>query len=223
MKLLVVEDSERLRRSIATVLRKEGFEVDLAADGETGLALARSQAYALILLDIMLPGLDGFSFLRRHREHGLTSRVLVLSARDQTQDRIVGLNLGADDYLVKPFDFDELLARTNALLRRPHAGNAATLSIGTIEVDMSARQLHVAGTVVALTRLEFRLLELLLLRRGRVYSRAQIHDHLYDEASERDSNVVEALVYTLRRKIQRVDGPELITTRRGHGYLIESG
>lgn len=222
MKLLLIEDSERLRRTLGAGLRKSGFAVDLAADGASGLALAQSQSYDLIVLDLMLPKLGGLELLKRVRASGSGVHVLILSARDRTDDRVRGLNIGADDYLVKPFAFDELLARINALVRRRYGSKRPTVTIGEVELDTNARLVRVAGSVVPLTRLEYRLLELLMLRRGRVHSREQIFDHLYDIDSDCSSNRVEVLMYSLRRKLQCGQSPELIVTRRGQGYVIES-
>ena len=223
MKILVIEDSERLRRALGEGLRKSGFTVDLAADGEAGLALSQTQEHDLIILDLMLPKLDGLSLLKCLRQQGSKSHVLILSARDQAQDRVSGLNLGADDYLVKPFDFDELLARVNALLRRRYEHKQPSIVIGGLNIDTNTRTVRRAGTAIPLTRLEYRLLELLLFRRGRVKTRAQIFEHLYDLGSENGSNVVEVLVYSLRRKLQSDGESDLIVTRRGQGYLIEAG
>jgi len=222
MKVLVVEDSERLRRSLGDGLCKSGFAVDLAADGEAGLALALGKSHDVIVLDLMLPKLDGIEMLRRLRTGGSDAHVLVVSARDRTENRIEGLNVGADDYLVKPFEFDELLARINALVRRRYGSKQPMLTVADVELDTNARVVRRAGELVPLTRLEYRLLELLMLRRGRVHSRAQILDHLYDSDADPASNVVEVLVYSLRRKLARRAGREIVVTRRGQGYLVEA-
>ena len=222
MKILIVEDSERLRRSLGEGLRKSGFAVDLASDGEEGLAFASAGDYDVVVLDLMLPKLDGLSLLRRLRGQGRTTHVLILSARDRVADRVAALNLGADDYLPKPFSFDELVARLRALVRRRYAEKNPLLCAGAVELDTAAKAVRVDGAPVSLAPLEYRLLELLMMRRGRVLTRAEILDRLYDSAADIASNVVEALVYALRRKVQRPGAPEIVVTRRGQGYLIEA-
>jgi DNA-binding response OmpR family regulator len=222
MKILIVEDSERLRRSLGEGLRRSGFVVDVATDGEEGYAFATVNDYDVVVLDLMLPKLDGLTLLRRLRLQGKKTHVLILSAKDQVADRVAGLNLGADDYLAKPFSFDELVARLRALVRRRYAEKDPCLRAGPVELDTAAKAVRVAGAPVALAPLEYRLLELLMLRRGRVLARAEILDRLYDSAAEIASNVVEALVYALRRKIQPPGAAEIVVTRRGQGYLIEA-
>ena len=222
MRLLIVEDSESLRRSLGEGLRRCGFAVDVAADGEEGLAFAELASHDAIVLDLMLPKLDGLSVLRRLRAQRIQTHVLVLSARGELRDRVELLNAGADDYLVKPFAFDELLARLQALVRRNYAEKAPVLAVGGLEIDTVARSVLLQGRRVELSALEYSLLELLALRRGRVTSRDEIIDRLYAAGGEPSSNVVEALVYSLRRKIQPPDAPPIILNRRGLGYLIES-
>ena len=232
MRLLVVEDSERLRRSLSEGLRRSGFTVDVAGDGVAALAQTRAEAYAVVVLDLMLPRLDGLQVLQNMRRHGDQTHVLILSAKDQLPDRVAGLNLGADDYLAKPFAFEELLARVNALIRRRSEAKNPLLKAADVEVDTNARSVRVAGAPIALSRLEYELLTLLMRRRGRVLTRSQIVEALYDSASDNVSNVVEALVYSLRRKLQpsaaeaAVGGScsrrDIVVTRRGLGYLIEA-
>ncbi|HEX5759497.1 MAG TPA: response regulator transcription factor [Thermoanaerobaculia bacterium] len=222
MKLLVVEDSERLRRSLGQGLRRAGFAVDLTADGEEGLAFAEVNDYDVIVLDLMLPKLDGLSVLRRLRLQGRKTHVLILSAKDQVEDRIRGLELGADDYLIKPFSFEELCARVRALVRRRYESKDPVLRIADLEIDTARHQASRGGLPLSLTPTEYSLLHLLALRRGRVLSRDQILDHLYDSAADVSSNVVEVLVYSLRKKLQPAGAPPLIVTRRGRGYLIEA-
>ena len=231
MRLLVVEDSERLRRSLSEGLRRSGFTVDVAGDGVAALAQTRAEAYAVVVLDLMLPRLDGLQVLQNMRQHGDQTHVLILSAKDQLPDRVAGLNLGADDYLAKPFAFEELLARVNALIRRRSEAKNPLLKAADVEVDTNARSVRVAEAPIALSRLEYELLTLLLRRRGRVLTRSQIVEALYDSASDNVSNVVEALVYSLRRKLQpsaaeaAVGGScsrrDIVVTRRGLGYVIE--
>lgn len=232
MRLLVVEDSERLRRSLSEGLRRSGFTVDVAGDGVAALAQTRAEAYAVVVLDLMLPKLDGLQVLQNMRRHGDQTHVLILSAKDQLPDRVAGLNLGADDYLAKPFAFEELLARVNALIRRRSEAKNPLLKAADVEVDTNARSVRVAGAPIALSRLEYELLTLLMRRRGRVLTRSQIVEALYDSASDNVSNVVEALVYSLRRKLQpsaadaavggRCSRRDIVMTRRGLGYLIEA-
>ena len=218
MRVLFVEDSESLRRSVRRALRHAGFAVDTAADGEEGFALAEMNDYDALVLDVMLPKLDGLTLLRRLRAAGKTTHVLLLTARDTVADRVEGLRLGADDYLVKPFALAELLARVEALCRRAYGAKSGALRIGPLALDLSARRLRRDGAEVELTAREWRLLEYLALRRGQVVPRAEIEAHIYDELVEPMSNVVDTAVYGLRRKI----GAEVIRTRRGLGYVLEA-
>jgi DNA-binding response OmpR family regulator len=222
MKLLVVEDSERLRRSLGHGLTREGFAVDLAADGDEGLAFAEINDYDVIILDLLLPGRDGLSVLRSLRSQGRNTHVLILSARDQVKDRIQGLEQGADDYLIKPFSFDELCARVRALVRRRYEAKDPVVRLAGLELDTARRQVSRGGQPLALTPSEYALLELLARRRGRVVTREQILHHIYDSTTEVASNIIDVLVYSLRKKVQPEDAPPVIITRRGHGYLIES-
>lgn len=222
MRVLLIEDSERLRRSLSEGLRRSGFAVDAVADGEQGLVFAGANAYDAIVLDLMLPKVDGLEVLRRLRAEGNAAHVLILSALDQTADRVRGLDLGADDYLVKPYSFDELVARLRALVRRQYHEKAPLLRYLHLELDTAAKSARVRGRAVALTPLEYALLETLLRRRGRVLSQAEIQERLYDSASEIGSNVVEVLVSSLRRKIQPPGSEPIIVTRRGQGYVIEA-
>ena len=219
MRVLFVEDSEIMRRTVRRALRHAGFAVDVAADGAEGLALAEMNDYDALVLDVMLPKLDGLALLRRLRAAGKTTHVLLLTARDTVADRVGGLRLGADDYLVKPFALAELLARVEALCRRAYGAKSGALRIGPLELDLSARRLRREGADVELTAREWRLLEYLALRRGEVVPRAEIEAHIYDELAEPMSNVVDTAVYGLRRKI----GAEFIRTRRGLGYVLEAG
>ncbi len=222
MKLLVIEDSERLRRSLGHGLRRAGFAVDLTGDGREGLAFAEVNDYDVIILDLMLPGMDGLTVLRTLRRKGRKTHVLILSAKDQVQDRILGLELGADDYLVKPFAFEELCARVRALIRRRYETKNPRIVLGSVEIDTAQRKVFLGGQPVALTPTEYALLELLALRRGRVVTREQILAQIYESETEVASNVVEVLVCSLRKKMQPAGAPPLIVTRRGSGYLIEA-
>jgi DNA-binding response OmpR family regulator len=220
MRVLLVEDSERLQRSIGTGLRRSGYAVDVAGDGETGLWHARSHDYDVIILDLMLPGLDGLSVLAALRSEGRDSHVLVLTARDTVEERVQGLRAGADDYLVKPFAFDELLARVEALARRRHGRKSPEITVGDLVLDTAARAVRRGSEVIELSRREYALLEYLAARRGAVVSRTEIEAHIYDDRTELMSNVVDAAVYSLRRKIDVAGRPSLIQTRRGMGYSL---
>lgn len=221
MKLLVIEDSERLRRSLGRGLRRAGFVIDLAADGREGLAFAEVNKYDVIVLDLMLPKLDGLTLLKTLRTQGNHADVLILSAKDQIEDRVRGLELGADDYLIKPFAFDELCARIKTLGRRRHNVKHPVINLGAISIDTAKRQATNSIGPLPLTPTEYELLECLALRRGRVISKEQLRDWLYDSESEASSNVIEVLVSTLRKKLRAVTGVNLIKTQRGFGYIIE--
>lgn len=221
MKLLLVEDSERLQRSLSTGLQKHGFTVDQAFDGERALAFTAVNRYDAIILDLMLPKIDGLTVLTRLRAAGDDCHVLILSANDQTEDRVRGLDLGADDYLVKPFSFDELVSRLRALNRRRSGVKNPVVEIDGVRLDTVARQVSFAGEPIALTPQEFRLLEFLSLRRGRVFSHDQLIDQLYDANSYVTRNAVEAHISALRKRLTGAGAPKLVKTRRGFGYLIE--
>ncbi|MCW5579166.1 MAG: response regulator transcription factor [Dokdonella sp.] len=220
MRLLIVEDSAPLATALMRGLGADGYACDHAADGEHALAFLDAASYDLIVLDLMLPGIDGLEVLRALRRRNDTARVLVLSARDQVGDRVTALDAGADDYLVKPFAFDELLARLRALKRRPPDGAAPLLHHGALVLDPRARSVHHGACRLELTPKEFALLELLLRERGRVLTRAQIFARLYDGASETSDKVVEVIVSTLRGKLARCGAVDPIQTRRGFGYVI---
>ncbi len=221
MKLLLVEDSERLQRSLSTGLKKHGFAVDQAFDGEQALAYTAVNQYDTIILDLMLPKIGGLIVLSTLRSEGKDCHVLILSAKDQTEDRVRGLDLGADDYLVKPFAFNELVSRLHALDRRRSGVKNPVIEIEGIKVDSVARQVFFDDQPVALTPHEYRLLEFLARRRGRVFSHDQLIDQLYDACSYVTRNAVEAHVSALRKRLNLAGAPNLIKTRRGFGYLIE--
>ncbi len=222
MRILIVEDARPLARSIAEGLSEEGFAVDVSHDGEEGLHLAREVDYAAVVLDRMLPGLDGLEVLARLRAGGRRTPVLLLTALGAVEDRVEGLEGGADDYLVKPFAFDELLARLRALVRRSlgHAANA--LELGRLRLDLSARLATVDGAPLELSAREFSLLELLALERGRTFSRTEIAARLYQEERDPDSNVIDVFVARLRRKLEAagLPGAALLLTVRGAGYRL---
>lgn len=221
MKVLIVEDSERLGRSLSQGLRKLGYAVDLAGDGENGLAFAETYDYDAIVLDLMLPGLPGLEVLQRLRARGRGTHVLILSARERVEDRVRGLQLGADDYLVKPFAFDELAARVQALVRRRYQAKSPIVRLGPLAIDTAGRQVSRRGRRLQLTPGEYRLLELLAYQRGRVFSQEQLLAHLHQSDTDVSSNVVEVLVSGLRRKIHARGEPPILKTRRGFGYFVE--
>lgn len=221
MRLLVVEDEIKVARFIERGLREEGFHVETAADGETGLAKARSGAFDLIILDVMLPERDGFSVLKELRTAHVSTRVLMLTARDGVGDRVQGLDLGADDYLVKPFAFAELLARVRALLRRSIAEETVLLHAADLQVDVRARRVTRGGRLVTLSAKEFGVLAHLLRRAGNVVTRAELAETVWEDLPNTPSNVIEVTVYHLREKIDRGFTPTLIQTVRGAGYLLQ--
>jgi DNA-binding response OmpR family regulator len=220
MRILVVEDYEPLRCSLCQGLREAGFAVDAAGDGEEGLWYARSNAYDAIILDIMLPRLDGLTVLECARRTGCQAPVLLLTAKDTVEDRVAGLDRGADDYLTKPFAFAELLARVRALARRRYNQSEAIVRVADLEVDMASRTVRRAGARIELTAREYALLELLALRAGAVVTRSEIWQHLYEFDSEADSNVVDVYIGYLRKKLERPGLRRLINTRRGQGYVL---
>ncbi len=220
MKVLLVEDFELLRDSVAQGLREAGFAVDTAPDGEQGLWLARSAGYDVIILDLMLPRLDGLSLLKTLRDEGSRTHVLILTARDRPEDRVKGLDLGADDYLVKPFVFAELLARVRALVRRKYDAKNPVMRIADLEIDTTAHVVRRGGQAIDLSAREYMLLEFLAVRAGQVVSRSDIWEHVYEFNSTAESNVVDVFVGHLRRKLEHDDLPRLIHTRRGQGYVL---
>jgi len=220
MRLLVVEDYEPLRKSIVQGLREAGYAVDSSAEGEEGLWYARSNDYDAIILDIMLPKVDGLSILKRIRREGSRTPVLLLTAKDTVEDRVIGLDLGADDYLIKPFAFQELLARVRALTRRRYEKPDPVIRTQDLELNTASRSVVRAGQTIELTAREYVLLEFLALRAGEVVSRSDIWEHLYEFHSEADSNVVDVYVGYLRKKLEKPNLPKLIHTHRGHGYRL---
>ncbi len=216
MRILVVEDEPRLLRNLAKALREEGYAVDTAETGDDGYYKADSYNYDAIVLDVMLPGLDGWEILERLRKKKSTP-VLMLTARDAGKDRVRGLDTGADDYLVKPFDLAELLARLRALIRRAAGQSRPSIELGDILIDTRARTLTQGGTAVVLTAREYAILEYLALHRGEVISRTELYEHLFDESDDTMSNLLDVNVFSLRKKL----GKDLIVTRRGQGYCIE--
>lgn len=220
MKLLLVEDSERLRTTVQRGLAEAGFTVDAAADGVQANAFLDTYEYELLVLDLMLPKVDGLSVLRHLMRKQLRPRVLILSARDQVSDRVEALDVGADDYLVKPFAFDELLARLHALARRPEQAQTPVLEIGGLSIDPRAHRVFVGDRELTLTPREFALLTLLARNRGRPFSRGEILERTAGSDTRSSDRSVEVLVFGLRRKLAEVGMETLVETRRGAGYLI---
>jgi two-component system, OmpR family, response regulator len=216
MRILIVEDEPDLLRSLAQALREEGYAVDTAAEGIDGSYKAENNEYDAIVLDINLPGMDGWEILKRLRKAKKTP-VLMLTARDQTRDRVRGLDTGADDYLVKPFDLDELFARLRAIIRRSANKTTNVVEIGDVKIDTAARNVSLKGKAVELTAREYALVEFMALHRGEVVTRTQLYEHLFDENDETLSNLLDVHVSNVRKKL----GAEFIVTRRGHGYCIE--
>jgi two-component system OmpR family response regulator len=217
MRLLVVEDEPDLLQTIAKALREEGYAVDTAPDGEEGWFKASEGVYDAIVLDVMLPVMDGFTIVRKLREACKKTPVLMLTARARIQHRIEGLDAGADDYLPKPFDLNELFARLRALIRRSAGDVSNVIEVKGALIDLAARTVKLAGQAVELTAREYALLEHLVLHRGKLVTRTQLYDHLFDENDTSLSNLLDVHVSNVRKKL----GHEFITTRRGHGYCIE--
>jgi DNA-binding response OmpR family regulator len=220
VRLLLVEDHEPLVRALKRGLEEEGFAVDTARDGEEGAHKARTAEYDVIVLDIMLPKEDGLSLLKKWRRAGLKSHVLLLTARGTIEDKVKGLDLGADDYLTKPFELEELLARLRALVRRGHEIKDPVLRVHDLEIDTTARIVKRAGQAIHLTPREFALLQFLAFHRGKVVTRSMIWEHLYDEHDENTSNVVDVYIRYLRNKIDKDFELPLILTRWGEGYML---
>jgi DNA-binding response OmpR family regulator len=220
MRVLLVEDFEPLARSLAQGLREAGYAVDAAGDGEEALALGEANPYDAILLDLMIPKVDGAAVLSRLRRAGSTAAIVILTARDQVSDRVAGLDLGADDYVTKPFAFDELLARLRSVIRRRYGASNNLVEVGDLEVDTAGRIVRRAGLKIALSAREYALLEYLAMRRGQVVTRSEIHQHVYDFAAEPASNVVDVYVGYLRKKIDDGHAVQLLRTHRGLGYSL---
>ncbi len=216
MRVLIVEDENDLRDAIAKSLREEHYAVDEAADGKSGLLKARQWNYDAIVLDLMLPEVDGMTFLHDLRQT-LATPVLILTARDTVEDRVRGLDGGADDYLCKPFSLAELSARLRALIRRSSGHATSEITIGPVVIDTSNRTVQKDGERIELTAREYTLVELLALNQGCLVSRSQVYDHVFDENEDSLSNLVDVHVYNIRKKL----GKEFVTTRRGHGYIVE--
>jgi DNA-binding response OmpR family regulator len=220
MRVLLVEDHKPMVRALRKGLEEEGFAVDTATDGEEADYKATTANYDVIILDLMLPKKDGLSLLQKWRRDGMSTHVLVLTARGGIEDKVKGLDLGADDYLTKPFQWEELLARLRALIRRGHQVKDPVLRIHDLEIDTAARTIKRAGQPIRLTPREYALLQFLAFHRGKVVSRSMIWEHLYDEHDQNTSNVVDVYIRYLRTKIDKGFTPPLILTRWGEGYLL---
>ena len=216
MRILVVEDEPRLLRNLAKALREEGYAVDTADAGDEGLFKAESNSYDVIVLDVMLPGMDGWEVLARLRKQKQTP-VLMLTARDSPNDRVRGLDTGADDYLIKPFDLFELLARIRALIRRSAGTSQPCITLGEVVLDTRSRTVTLGAQPVTLTAREYSILEYLALHRGEVVTRTELYEHLFDENDDSLSNLLDVHIFSIRKKL----GKEPICTRRGLGYSVE--
>jgi DNA-binding response OmpR family regulator len=220
MRVLLIEDHKPLIRALRQGLEEEGFAVDVASDGQEGDYKARTAEYDVIILDIMLPKEDGLSLLQRWRKDNLNAHVLVLTARGGMEDKVKGLDLGADDYMTKPFELEELLARLRALIRRGHQVKSPLLRVHDLEIDTASRTVKRGGRSIHLTPREYALLEFLAFHRGKVTTRSMIWEHLYDDQDENTSNVVDVYIRYLRNKIDKGFEPPLILTRWGEGYML---
>ena len=216
MRILIVEDEQRIAADLADAVNGGGYVAEISTDGEDAWFRGGTENYAAIILDLGLPRIDGLTILKRWRQEGIATPVLVLTARGTWTDRVDGIDAGADDYLPKPFRMEELMARLRALLRRSTGRAQPSISVGKIILDPRTRQVTVGGVPVALTPLEFRLLNFLFHHRGRVLSQTELSENLYSHDSERDSNAIEALVGRLRKKLKE----DVIETRRGFGYIV---
>jgi two-component system, OmpR family, response regulator len=223
VRVLVVEDEVKLAGLIRRGLREEGVLADVAINGEDALWMAEATAYDVLVLDVMLPGIDGFETCRRLRGEGVRTPILMLTARDEVEDRIAGLDTGADDYLTKPFDFGELLARLRALARRGPSEHDPVLLVGDLELNPAARSVSRAGEAIQLSTKEFQLLEVFMRHPGEVLSRYQLLEGAWDTEYEHRSNVIDVYVRYLREKIDRPFGVTTLETVRGAGYRLRSG
>ncbi len=220
MRVLVVEDDRAIRSSLTQALGEDGYAVDATGDGEEGLWYATRNDYDLLVLDLMLPGLDGLELLRQVRAGERHPAVLIISARDTVQDRVRGLDLGADDYLVKPFALEEVLARARSLVRRRHQQPRPLLSVGCLTLDSTTRAATCCGAPLLLTPREYALVEYLMRRAGTLVSRSELWEHVYAFHDDASSNVVDHFIAKLRRKLSDAGAPPLIHTRRGQGYQL---
>jgi len=218
MRLLVIEDDVTLRETLTQKLAEVGFAVEQAADGTEGLYFAQEYPIDLAIIDLGLPGMSGLDIIRQVRAEGKTYPILILTARDRWEDKVDGLSAGADDYVVKPFHFEEVSARVNALLRRSGGWASSQLEAGPILLDMTRQELKVSDVEIELTSFEYKIIEYLMVRAGQVISKAELTDRLYDQDFERDSNVIEVFIGRLRKKMDPDNSIKPIETLRGRGY-----
>jgi DNA-binding response OmpR family regulator len=221
MRILIVEDEKALADIIKKGLEEEGYAVDVAYNGEDGLFMAENEPSDIMLLDIMLPIVDGMTILKNIRRAGVKTPVLMLTARDTLTDKVAGLDSGADDYLTKPFLFEELLARIRALLRRNSETKTSVMEIGDLIIDLASRQVRRAGKEIMLSAREYCLLEYMAMNRNKVLSRTSISEHIYDNDFDLDSNVIDVFINRIRNKIDRGYEMDLIHTVRGAGYILK--
>ena len=221
MKILLAEDEVDLNNVVTRYLKKNGYSVDSVLDGEEALDYLEYSEYDLVILDIMMPKVDGFEVIKKLRDKGNHTSVLMLTARDNADDKVKGLDLGADDYIVKPFDFNELMARIRAVVRRKHGNSSNKLVIGDLILDTSEKSVTRAGKQIELTGKEYEVLEYLMQSKNRILSRDQIKEHVWDFDYEGDSNIIDVLIKNIRKKIDIEDGKQIIYTKRGLGYVIK--
>lgn len=221
MRILIVEDEKALANNLRRGLSEEGYSADVAYDGEEGGFMAETEPYDLIILDIMLPKKDGITVLKNLRKEGIKTPVLMLTAKDAVSDKIKGLDTGADDYITKPFDFDELLARIRSLLRRKGEVKSAVINIGDLEIDTAGHMVKRGGREIPLSAREYALLEYLAYNKEKVVSRTDISEHIYDYDFDLDSNIIDVYINFLRNKIDKGFDKKLIHTIRGAGYILK--
>lgn len=221
MKILLAEDEVDLNNIVTRYLKKNGYSVDSVLDGEEALDYLEYSEYDLVILDIMMPKVDGFEVIKKLRDKGNHTSILMLTARDNADDKVKGLDLGADDYIVKPFDFNELLARIRAVVRRKYGNSSNKLVIGDLILDTSEKSVTRAGKQIELTGKEYEVLEYLMQSKNRILSREQIKEHVWDFDYEGDSNIIDVLIKNIRKKIDVEAGEQIIYTKRGLGYVIK--
>ena len=221
MKILLAEDEVDLNNVVTRYLKKNGYSVDSVLDGEEALDYLEYSEYDLVILDIMMPKVDGFEVIKKLRDKGNHTSVLMLTARDSEDDKVKGLDLGADDYIVKPFDFNELMARIRAVVRRKYGNSSNKLVIGDLILDTSEKSVTRAGKQIELTGKEYEVLEYLMQSKNRILSRDQIKEHVWDFDYEGDSNIIDVLIKNIRKKIDVEGGKQIIYTKRGLGYVIK--
>ena len=221
MKILLAEDEVDLNNVVTRYLKKNGYSVDSVLDGEEALDYLEYSEYDLVILDIMMPKVDGFEVIKKLRDKGNHTSVLMLTARDSADDKVKGLDLGADDYIVKPFDFNELMARIRAVVRRKYGNSSNRFVIGDLILDTSEKSVTRAGKQIELTGKEYEVLEYLMQSKNRILSRDQIKEHVWDFDYEGDSNIIDVLIKNIRKKIDIEDGKQIIYTKRALGYVIK--